>query len=78
MGIICDHPGCTNRTHQPLPAGWDVEWIAAKRYEHRCPQHSKRGRGVSVEPDRARVPRKPPPKPQAPPKPDEPDQGSLF
>ena len=76
MGIICDHPGCTNRTHQPLPAGWDVEWIASKRYEHRCPQHSKRGRGVSS--NASKAPRNPTPaKPKAPePKGD--DQGSLF
>lgn len=78
MGIICDHPGCTNRTRQPLPAGWDVEWAGDRRYEHKCPEHSKRALSLAVA-DAGKAPRKPsPPRTTIPAPPEDDDQGSLF
>lgn len=50
MSIACDYPGCTVRSHQPLPHGWDINWDDTKRhYEHMCPDHSSRRLALSAE-----------------------------
>ena len=76
MGIFCDYPGCDAKTHQPLPAGWDIEWNRdEKRYDHRCAHHSVRGQKMLEALGQA--PRRATPRRSAP-EAESDDQGSLF